>query len=189
MAATSNTDEIVEQTVTEQTIYVSPLSRVAGTVANAGVSHVVTLINSDTMVETPAGIEPARHLKLAMNDICEPSPGHVEPCESHVEELIAFAGRWDRKAPLLIHCWAGISRSTAAAFVVLCSLNPKACEFGIANALRQASPTAYPNRRLVSLADGMLARQGRMVEAVEAMGDGEIASEARVFRLDALLAA
>ncbi|XSG81044.1 MAG: tyrosine phosphatase family protein [Methyloligella sp. ZOD6] len=173
----------------KQTIYVSPLSRVAGTVEEAGVSHVVTLINNEMVVETPAGIEPMRHLKLAMNDICEPSPGHVVPCQDHVEELISFAQNWDRQAPLLIHCWAGISRSTAAAFIVLCSLNPGACEFEIAKALRQASPTAYPNRRLVALADALLERQGRMIEAVEAIGDGEIAAEGRVFRLDAQLAA
>ncbi len=184
MADQPNADETIKQT-----IYVSPLSRVAGTVADAGVSHVVTLINNDMVVETPAGIEPTRHLKLAMNDICDPIPGHVVPCETHVEELIAFAENWDRRAPLLIHCWAGISRSTAAAFIVLCSLNPRACEFEIAQALRQASPTAYPNRRLVALADAMLAREGRMVNAVEAIGDGEIAAEGRVFTLDAQLAA
>ncbi|MFD0988430.1 tyrosine phosphatase family protein [Methyloligella solikamskensis] len=173
----------------KQTIYVSPLSRVAGTVADAGVSHVVTLINNEMVIDTPEGIEPARHLKLAMNDVCEPSPDHVVPCETHVEELVAFAQTWDREAPLLIHCWAGISRSTAAAFIVLCSLNPDACEFEIAKALRTASPTAYPNRRLVALADALLDRQGRMIEAVEAIGDGVIAAEGRVFRLDAQLAA
>ncbi|ODA67294.1 hypothetical protein A7A08_02041 [Methyloligella halotolerans] len=175
--------------VIKQTIYVSPLSRVAGTVADAGVSHVVTLINNDMLIDTPAGIEPARHLKLAMNDVSEPEHGYVVPCQNHVEELIAFAQSWEREAPLLIHCWAGISRSTAAAFIVLCSLNPEACEFEIAKALRQASSTAYPNRRLVALADALLERQGRMIEAVEAIGDGEIAAEGRVFRLDAQLAA
>lgn len=172
-----------------QTIYVSPLSGVAGTVADAGVRHIVTLINNEMLVETPQGIDPVRHLKLSMNDVCESSPNHVMPSESHVAELIAFAESWDREAPLLIHCWAGISRSTAAAFIVLCALNPERDEMAIARALRQASPTAYPNRRLVTLADQMLGRQGRMVAAIEAIGHGEIAAEGRVFRLDAQLAA
>jgi predicted protein tyrosine phosphatase len=173
----------------KQTIYVAPLSGVAGTVADAGVSHMITLLNGDMIVETPPGIEPLRHLTLCMNDISEPRPGLVVPCESHVSELIAFARGWDQQAPLLIHCWAGISRSTAAAFIVLCALNPDTSEIRIARALRQASPTAYPNRRLVMLADRLLNREGRMLAAVEAIGDGEIAAEARVFRLNAQLAA
>ena len=61
------------------------------------------------------------------------------PCETHVADLVQFARDWDRKAPLLIHCWAGISRSTAAAFISLCALNPEGDEFGWRDALRRAS--------------------------------------------------
>jgi predicted protein tyrosine phosphatase len=113
----------------------------------------------------------------------------VLPCESHVAELVRFALDWDREAPLLIHCWAGISRSTAAAFIALCALNPGAHELELAQALRQASPTAYPNRRLVRLADEVLGRSGRMITAVEAIGRGTFADEAQVFALPARLAA
>jgi predicted protein tyrosine phosphatase len=172
-----------------ETIYVAPLSLVEATVADAGVSHLVTLINGETLISTPPTIEPDRHLKLAMNDICEPQPGLVVPCEDHVSDLVKFALDWDRKAPLLIHCWAGISRSTAAAFIALCALNPKADEHELARRLRRASATAYPNRRLVALADAALSRQGRMVAAVEHIGRGRIAEEAEVFALSALLAA
>src|SRR5262249_58155233 len=103
------------------------------------------------------------HVGLAMKDIGEPEPGLVLPCESHVLDLIRFALAWDRKAPLLIHCWAGISRSTAAAFITLCTLNPNASELQVARTLRNASPTAYPNRLLVALADEALSRNDRML--------------------------
>ena len=152
-------------------------------------SHLVTLINHDTKVPTPSMIPPERHLKLAMNDICEPADGLVLPCEDHVAELVRFTLDWDRKAPLLIHCWAGISRSTAAAFISLCALNPEADEFDLARVLRLASATAYPNRRLVALGDTVLARSGRMVAAVEEIGRGEIAEEGQVFALSASRAA
>jgi predicted protein tyrosine phosphatase len=89
----------------------------------------------------------------------------------------------------LIHCWAGISRSTAAAFISLCALNPEADELRLAQALREASPTAHPNRRLVRLGDTVLQRSGRMIEAVESIGPGEFAEEALVFTLPALHAA
>jgi predicted protein tyrosine phosphatase len=172
-----------------ETIYVAPLSLVEATVADASVSHLVTLINGETLIATPPTIEPERHLKLAMNDICEPQEGLVLPCEEHVSNLVNFALGWDRKAPLLIHCWAGISRSTAAAYIALCALNPRADEHELARALRRASPTAYPNRRLIALGDAALSRQGRMIAAVEHIGRGRIAEEAEVFVLPALLAA
>ncbi len=179
----------VPAAMTGETIYVAPLSLVATTVAEARVSHLVTLINGETLIDTPPSIGPERHLKLAMNDICEPQEGLVLPCESHVADLIKFAFTWDRKAPLLIHCWAGISRSTAAAFITLCALNPEVDEFTVARELRRASPTAYPNRRLVALGDEALSRDGRMVAAVETIGRGKIVEEADVFALPARLAA
>jgi len=179
----------VPRTMNRETIYVAPLSLVETTVADANVSHLVTLINGETLIDTPPGIGPERHLRLAMNDICEPQPGLVLPCDTHVADLIRFAREWDRQAPLLIHCWAGISRSTAAAFISLCALNPAGAELELARALRQASPTAYPNRLLVALGDEILARDGRMVAAVADIGRGKVADEADVFALPALLAA
>jgi len=179
----------IEPAMSPETIYVAPLKLVQTTIADACVSHLVTLINDETVIDTPASIGPERHLRLAMNDICEPQPGLVIPCESHVSDLIRFALAWDRKAPLLIHCWAGISRSTAAAFITLCALNPGASELEVARTLRRASPTAYPNRLLVALADEALSRNGRMMTAVEDIGRGKVAEEAEVFALSARLAA
>src|SRR5690554_1480154 len=122
----------VPRNMSRETIYVAPLSLVETTVADAKVSHLVTLINGETAIPTPPGIGPERHLRLSMNDICEPQPGLVLPCQTHVSELIRFARNWDRQAPLLIHCWAGISRSTAAAFISLCALNPEGAERDLA---------------------------------------------------------
>ncbi|HYI89131.1 MAG TPA: tyrosine protein phosphatase, partial [Beijerinckiaceae bacterium] len=70
-----------------------------------------------------------------------------------------------------------------------CALNPTVEEVRLARVLRDASPTAYPNRRLVTLADQALARQGRMLAAVEDIGRGAFAEEAQVFALPALHAA
>jgi predicted protein tyrosine phosphatase len=179
----------VPRIMTSEAIYVAPLSLVGTTVEDARVSHLVTLINGDTLVPTPPSITPDRHLRLGMNDICEPSEGLVLPCGEHVSNLVQFALDWDRKAPLLIHCWAGISRSTAAAFITLCALNPQADEFGLARALRRASATAYPNRRLVALGDEVLSRSGRMIAAVEEIGRGEFAEQGQVFSLPARAAA
>jgi predicted protein tyrosine phosphatase len=85
---------------------------------------------------------------------------------------------------MVVHCFAGISRSTAGAFVAACAINPDRDEREIAQAIRNASSTAQPNARIVSIADRLLKRHGRMVRAVETLGPAEIASEGIPFRLD-----
>ena len=81
-----------------------------------------------------------------------------------------FHARWDGKQPFLIHCWAGISRSMASAFTILCDRLGPGCEAEIAKAMRRRAPHAQPNRLLVRHADEALGRGGAMLAAVEAMG-------------------
>jgi len=188
-ALISQTDQTTVPAMAPDTIFVAPLNLVQATVAEVRVSHLVTLINGETLIDTPPSIVKERHLRLSMNDISEPRDGLVVPCESHVADLIRFAIEWDQKAPLLIHCWAGISRSTAGALIALCALNPNVDEHALARALRRASPTAYPNRRLVALADNVLGRKGRMSAAVEHIGRGQLAEQGQVFSLPARHAA
>ena len=165
------------------TLHVSSLSKLHDTVAAVGASHLVTLINVNTVVERPAGIVASRHLFLGMSDISAPMDGHVVPAEEHVERFLAFIREWDRAAPLVIHCWAGISRSTAAAYIAACALSPTRDEEEIAGDLRLVSPSATPNARLVAIADRMLGRDGRMSAAIEAIGRGADAFEGTPFAL------
>lgn len=169
-------------------IHVSPLSRLAETVALSGASHMVTLINDQMPVERPASIAPENHLYLGMNDIAEPAPGYTAPGEAHVEALLRFVHDWAAvaRAPIVLHCWAGISRSTAAAYISACALRPLDDEAMLARRLRLASPSATPNPRLVALADALLKRQGRMVRAIAAIGRGEDAGEGLPFHFDVL---
>lgn len=166
------------------TLHVCPLSRLHHTVEAVGASHVVTLINVATPVERPASVDPERHLFIGVSDIVDPLDGHVVPAEEHVERLLAFVRAWPRERPLVIHCWAGVSRSTAAAFITACALAPERPEEEIADALRAASPMATPNARLVAIADGMLGRQGRMSAAIARIGRGaEVIHENEPFEL------
>jgi predicted protein tyrosine phosphatase len=162
-------------------IYVCPLSQIAPTVASARASHLVSVINADTIVTRPESILAANHLFLGMNDITEPQEGMIFPGAEHVSRLIDFAESWDRKAPMVVHCFAGISRSSAAAFITLCIARPERDEADIARRFRQASPFVTPNTRLVALADEMLNRNGRMVAAVAAIGRGATAIESIPF--------
>jgi predicted protein tyrosine phosphatase len=165
-------------------IHVCSLARLHETVATTGARHVVSLLAREANLMRPAAIAPENHLWLQLHDISAPLEGYVTPQAEHVEQLIAFVRRWPRDTALVMHCYAGVSRSTAAAFVSVCALNPASDERAIAKALRRASPTATPNIRIVQLADHMLAREGRMIRAIEAIGPGVIVGEATPFRLD-----
>ncbi len=165
-------------------IHVCSLSRLNETVEDTGARHVVSLIGDEARLERPTGIAPENHLWLKLHDISTPLDGYIMPGEEHVADLINFVRGWDRRAPLVVHCFAGISRSTASAYAAVCALNPERDENSIAQALRHASPTATPNIRIVSLADQFLGRDGRMIAAIETIGRGEIAAEATPFRLE-----
>ncbi len=164
-------------------IHVCSLARLHQTVEDTGARHVITLLR-DIAVPTPPRIAPENHLVLGMDDICDPIDGYTVPADAHVRELVAFVQSWNRAAPIVVHCYAGISRSTAAAFVTACALNPARDEREIAWEIRRASRTAQPNARIVSLADTLLQRDGRMIHAIEVIGRGEAAYEGHPFRLD-----
>jgi len=165
-------------------IHVCSLARLHETVADTGASHMVTLLRLIDRVERPRSIAPDNHLILGMDDIATPLDGYTHPAEEHVIELIEFVQRWDRRAPLVMHCYAGISRSTAGAFIATCALNPERNEAAVAQAIRRSSATAMPNIMLVGHADRILGRRGRMIAAVEAIGPGEPAYDGTPFRLD-----
>ncbi len=165
-------------------IHVCSLARLHATVHETGARHIVTLLKHTDRVERPQHILEENHLVLGMDDISMPIEGYVIPCEDHVDKLIRFVRAWDRAKPLVMHCFAGISRSTAGAYVAACALSPARSELGIAQELRRVSPTATPNARIVSLADRVLAREGRMVAAIESIGRGMMAEEGHPFRLD-----
>lgn len=165
-------------------IYVCSLARLHSTVAQTNAGRVVSLLSAGTAVERPASIRTADHMVLSMHDIVDEQPDLIPPARSHVEELLAFAGNWDRSRPMVVHCYAGISRSTAAAYIVASALNPDRDEEELAQALRRASPSASPNPRLIAHADEVLRRNGRMCAAIAAIGRGSEAFEGVPFRLD-----
>ena len=165
-------------------IHVCSLARLEETVEDTGARHVVSLIGDEARLQRPIRIAPENHLWLRIHDISSPLDGYIMPGEQHVAELLDFVREWDRQAPLVVHCYMGISRSTASAFASVCALNPQRDEASIARALRRASPTATPNARIVSLADRILGRDGRMIAAIETIGRGVLTAEAEPFRLD-----
>nr|WP_210384327.1 tyrosine phosphatase family protein [Rhizobium sp. RCAM05973] len=138
-----------------------------------GAREMISLMAKEQAFHRPAVIKAERHLLLNMNDISFAGTGDlIAPQEAHVRAIIDFAAEWDRAAPLLIHCWMGVSRSPAAALIAALAVHPEEDDLALVRRLRSASLYATPNARLIAIGDDMLGRKGRLVAAVKEIGRG-----------------
>jgi predicted protein tyrosine phosphatase len=165
------------------TLLVCPLSQVETARAQHRPSHLVSLLSPNSAAEAWPGADGETCLRLAFHDIAEIREGFTAPDAALVARLLDFARDWDAARPMLVHCWAGVSRSTAAAFIIACQRGPGRSERDIAQALRTAAPYATPNPLMVALADAALDRAGRMSAAVAEIGRGADTFEGALFEL------
>lgn len=162
-------------------LVVCPLQNLKQQIALAAPARIVTLLAPNQPVpDTPPSIP---RLTLAFHDVDAPRRGLTPPDRAMIEALVAFAAAWSEPGPMLIHCWMGISRSTAAALIVAAALQPGEDELDLARRLRAASPTATPNPLMIELADDILQRGGRLIKATAAIGRGVEAACGVPFRL------
>ena len=130
----------------------------------------------------PAVAPDVSHVLLqSFHDIAEPRAGHVAPTRADADALIAFLRAWDGTAPLLLQCWMGVSRSTAA--LLIAGTARGADPAALARTLRERSPAATPNPLMVAHADDALALGGRLRAAAAAIGRGTV-PVAEPFALD-----
>lgn len=154
-------------------IVVCPLDKIAELAVRHRAREMVSLVADGQDFHRPGVIRADRHLMLRMNDIAFAGTGTlVAPGEEHVTRLIDFARSWDRTAPLLIHCWMGVSRSPAAAVIAALAVEPDQDDEALASRLRQVAPHATPNTRLIEFGDRALNRKGRLIAAIKAIGRG-----------------
>ena len=136
----------------------------------AGVSHVLSILDPEwPLPEAFLAYAPHRRLELRFHDVIEPQSGLVPPPAADVERLLAF-GRELTAPPghLLVHCHAGVSRSTAAAIVILAQACPDRPAGDAVEAIVALRPRAWPNLRLIEFGDALLGRGGELVAAAGA---------------------
>lgn len=154
-------------------IVVCPLGSIAELAVRHKASHMISLMAEKHAFHRPGIIAADRHLTLKMNDITFAGTGDlIAPAETHVEQLIQFARQWDGIAPIVIHCWMGVSRSPAAAMIASLAVDPEEDDFALAARLRTVAPHATPNTRLIEFGDRLLERNGRLVAAIKSIGRG-----------------
>lgn len=162
-------------------IVVCPLENIADVAEQHQCKKMISLMSPGHEFDRPVQISQGQHLHVGMNDINFETDGLVPPDEAHVARVIDFAQSWDQKHPLLIHCWFGVSRSPAAAILSSLAIKPEQDDFELANRLREASPSATPNRRIIEIGDKLLNRNGKLSQAVNSIGRGREASQGKPF--------
>lgn len=164
-------------------IFVCPLSSLNETLKTTGARWLVSLSGPGKPVPEGGSIITS-HLKLCFNDIAEPREALIEPNRDHISQLLSFGRSWAGDGPLLVHCWMGISRSTAACLILAAQTNPNGDMIQLAQSLRKKSPMATPNSLMIKLADDALNLDGRLIEAVSQIGRGADASEGLPFFME-----
>ena len=140
--------------------------------AAAGVTHVLSILDPGwPEPDILRNFDVHRRLRLHFHDVIEPLPGWIAPERWDVDLLLAF-GRDVAAAPraagahLLVHCHAGVSRSTAAAILILAQRHAdRPADHALAEVAR-LRPRAWPNLRMLELGDAALGRNGEIVAAV-----------------------
>ena len=152
-------------------ILVCSLSRVEEMIARYRPGRVISLLDPGYVFPDLGPSYGGKHLELRFHDVLVAAAGEIAPSIEHIDHLLRFIETARRDEDLLIHCRAGISRSTAAAFIAACFLYPDVPERTLALALRRASPVARPNQTMIALADTAMARDGRMTDAISSTAE------------------
>lgn len=142
-----------------------------------GVTHVLSILDPEW--PDPAAFQafdPHFRATFRFHDAIEPGPDVLLPQKADVEAILAFGRDAGAAARLLIHCHAGISRSTAATLMILAQTYPHEGEDAIAERLIEIRPQAWPNSRMIAFADELLDRRGRLIAATGAIYARQIAA-------------
>jgi predicted protein tyrosine phosphatase len=136
--------------------------------SSRGVTHVLSILDPGWPEPVAfSAFDAHSRITLRFHDAIEPGDEIVQPQLAHIEAILTF-GREIRGdcAHLLIHCHAGISRSTAAMTMILAQASPRESEDAIVERLVRIRPKAWPNLRMIAFADELLDRGGRLIAAV-----------------------
>ena len=173
---------VVPEPILGPAIWVSNLRKLPEALELSRPAFMVSLLAPEVVFDRPSDVRADCHLDLRFHDITDERLNRVAPSREHMQALVDFVRAWDKSGSILIHCAHGQSRSTAAAFIVLAMLNPGR-EGKVAFLLRDRAKHARPNARMVRLADEVIGAGGRLIVALEKMGEPTMAAFTKPFSL------
>lgn len=104
------------------------------------------------------------HLVLRFEDVDDWSPDIAMAHRRHVEAALRL-GRTHENGTVLVHCKAGVARSSAMALALIADRTGPGRELEAVRELLSVRPVAVPNLVVLDLADEALGRKGALKEA------------------------
>jgi predicted protein tyrosine phosphatase len=165
-------------------ITVCGLDELAGH-CEARVSHVLSILDPEWPSPEIFGSFAAHEkLELRFHDVIEEDPGTIAPKPMHIEQLLAFGHDLSREtrrgAHLLVHCHAGISRSSASMALLLAQAMPDRSGEAIFTEILRIRPQIWPNLRIIELGDHALGRRGDLIAAAQGVYRRQIGRDPRL---------
>lgn len=157
-------------------ITVTNVDKVPGFI-HRGATHVLSLLHSRerNLLFLPREFKRENWLFLDMDDVIS-EKAEAAPKKEQVERLLSWTNKLPSDAHLVIHCHAGVSRSTAVALAV------KVQELGVdrlkeaVDWLLEARPQACPNPVITKFADELLGAKGELHAAAEEVANNKLLS-------------
>ncbi len=138
---------------------------------DASVTHLISILDPDFAAPDPLQtVAPPHRLDLRFHDVVVETPGKPGPDPALVADILAFgrASAWGLAGDqrLLVHCHAGISRSTAAALLLMAQAVPDRAAADLMGFIAARRVKAWPNLQMIEYGDDLLGRGGHLVDAV-----------------------
>ncbi|MDB5361994.1 MAG: protein-tyrosine-phosphatase [Rhodospirillales bacterium] len=150
-----------------------------------GVTHLLSVLDPETPEPESLGLlSPTHRLQLRFHDVIDIRPGQILVEIEQIRQVLAFG----RDLPmadghLLVHCHAGISRSTAFTILLLAQALPDVPSTEVVAEIVRIRARSWPNLRIIELGDEILGRNGSLVAAVRARHAEYARREPRFVRL------
>jgi predicted protein tyrosine phosphatase len=135
-----------------------------------GVTHLLSVLDPDyPEPESLSLLSPGHRLQLRFHDAIDTKPGEILVELEHVRQVLEFGKDLPvADGHLLVHCHAGISRSTAFTILLVAQALPEVSSAEIVAEIVRVRDRAWPNLRIIELGDELLGRKGTLVAAVRA---------------------
>lgn len=125
-------------------------NQVRKTVKRFEATHLISLVDPHDRMPRPHRIERGNHLIMHFDDVADPSLPDA-PQREYLARAIEWVERLPKTARLVVHCTAGISRSTALSYALLrCSLSDREAMAYVLRVRPEARPNALMMQQLSS---------------------------------------
>lgn len=151
-------------------VFVGSKNQAARLVKRHNATHWISLLDRGDRQFFPPGMNDVNRLWLNFEDVLKPTD-YGAPTRDHVQTILDFTKDLT-DGVVVVNCFAGVSRSTAAALAILFQ-HHRCVDTAVAELLG-VRPYACPNPVISKYADDILGCNGRLFDAAENMSKSRI---------------